>query len=149
MVCGQIISGWNRDLFFRIRSVFSGCPESKRRRVGPNHYLGPNPGAFFFRIRWRFFQDVLNKNGGGLGPAIISGPIRMPFFQDTLAFFRIRQPANVILRYAGVPSPGNRGSGLLRGSPQGLSQARFGGVFFRIRLRFFRMSRIKTPPNRA
>ena len=50
------------------------------------------------------FKDVLTKNASGLGPAIISGPIRGRFFRLRDVFFRLRQPGNVILRYAGVPN---------------------------------------------
>ena len=66
--------------------------------LGPAIILGPDPGAFFSGDG-SFFQDILNKNASVLGLAIISGPIRVRFFSGYAGvFFRIRQPANVILR---------------------------------------------------
>ena len=82
---------------------FPGCPEQIVGGLGPAIISVPILGRFL-RIRQRF-SGCPGKHRGGLGPAIISGPIRGRFFRIRLRFFRIRQPANVILGYAGVPSP--------------------------------------------
>ena len=130
MFADQLSLAGSGTVFSRIRSVFQDVLRKIAGGLGPAIISGPILGRFF-RIRHRFFQDVLRKIAAGLGPTIISGPIRWRFFSGYgCVFFRIRQPANVILGYAGALSPGNWGSGLPRGAPQGLSQARFGGVFF-------------------
>ena len=58
----------------------------KTLRGSRTNYLWLDLGPFFSGYA-PFFQDALKKNAGGLGPAIISGPIWGRFLQDPLAFF--------------------------------------------------------------
>ena len=99
------------------------------------NYLWLDLASFFFRLRSVFFQVNRKKDARGLAQTIISGPIRGRFFSGYgTFFFRLRQPGNVILRYAGVL---NREMDC-QWEPRGdYLEPDSGAFFFRLRSRFF------------
>ena len=134
MVCDQL--GGHMRNFFPVNRK-----KSVRGLVGQLSLAGF--GIVFFRLRSVFFQVNRKKDARGLAQTIISGPIRGRFFQVTGRFFQVTAARQRDFTLRGRPEPRD---GLPVGAPRGLSRARFGCVFFRLRSRFFQVNRKKTEP---
>ena len=107
----------------------------KTLRGSRTNYLWLDSGPFF-QDTLRFFQDVLNKNASGLGPAIISGPIRGRFFRlrdvfsgygrPLTCFHVTREPRGLAGSASGSPA------GIISGPIRERCFSGYGSVFSRL-----------------